>query len=100
MPQKAGTLGAAGGPEGLRRTKIIATLGPASESEPVLRRLIAAGMNVARLNFSHGTRAEHGRTIRMVRRLAREARACRQRPAKRGLASAHLPGEPAARRSS
>jgi len=73
MPQKAGTPGAAGGPEGLRRTKIIATLGPASESEPILRRLIAAGMNIARLNFSHGTRAEHGRTIRTVRRLAREA---------------------------
>ena len=60
-------------PERLRRTKIIATLGPASEPEPVLRRLIAAGMDVARLNFSHGTRAEHGRTIRVLRRLAREA---------------------------
>ena len=58
--------------EHLRRTKIIATLGPASEPEPVLRRLIAAGMNVARLNFSHGTRPEHGRTIRLLRRLARE----------------------------
>jgi pyruvate kinase len=61
--------------ERLRRTKIIATLGPASEPEPVLRRLIAAGMNVARLNFSHGTRAEHGRTIRLLRRLARETEA-------------------------
>ena len=60
-------------PERLRLTKIIATLGPASEPEPVLRRLIAAGMNVARLNFSHGTRSQHGRTIRLVRRLAREA---------------------------
>src|SRR5215472_2636812 len=59
--------------ERLRRAKIIATLGPASEPEPVLRRLIAAGMNVARLNFSHGTRSEHGRTIRLLRRLAREA---------------------------
>src|SRR5579859_2646810 len=58
--------------ERLRRTKIVATLGPASEAEPVLRRLIAAGMDVARLNFSHGTRAEHGRTIRLLRRLARE----------------------------
>jgi pyruvate kinase len=57
----------------LRRTKIIATLGPASDSEPVLRRLIAAGMDVARLNFSHGTRAEHGRTIRRLRGLAQEA---------------------------
>ncbi|MHB8730865.1 MAG: pyruvate kinase [bacterium] len=58
--------------ERLRRTKIVATLGPASEAEPVLRRVIAAGMDVARLNFSHGTRAEHGRTIRLLRRLARE----------------------------
>jgi pyruvate kinase len=58
--------------ERLRRTKIVATLGPASEAEPVLRRLIAAGMDVARLNFSHGTRAEHGRTIRLLRRLERE----------------------------
>ena len=60
-------------PHPLRRTKIVATLGPASEAEPVLRRLIAAGMNVARLNFSHGTRAEHGRMIRRLRALAREA---------------------------
>jgi pyruvate kinase len=57
----------------MRRTKIVATLGPASETEPVLRRLIAAGMNIARLNFSHGTRAEHGRTIQRLRRLAHEA---------------------------
>src|SRR5215467_6239767 len=56
-----------------RRTKIIATLGPASESASVLRKLIHAGMDVARLNFSHGTHAEHGRTITMLRELAREA---------------------------
>ncbi len=57
----------------VRRTKIVATLGPASEEDAVLRRLLGAGMDVARLNFSHGTRAEHGRTIRRLRRLAREA---------------------------
>ncbi|HLW49052.1 MAG TPA: pyruvate kinase [bacterium] len=73
MTERAGARGAAQRPEGLRRTKIVATLGPASESEPVLRRLIAAGMNVARLNFSHGTRAEHGGTIRRLRRIAGEA---------------------------
>jgi pyruvate kinase len=60
-------------PVRLRRTKIVATIGPASEAEPVLRRLISAGMNVARLNFSHGTHAEHGRTIKLLRRLAAEA---------------------------
>lgn len=57
----------------MRRTKIVATLGPASAEEAVLRRLLAAGMDVARLNFSHGTRAWHGRTIRLLRRVAREA---------------------------
>jgi len=56
-----------------RRTKIVATIGPASRAIPVLRRLLDAGLDVARLNFSHGTREEHGRTIRDLRRLAREA---------------------------
>jgi len=55
------------------RTKIIATLGPASADDQVLRRLLAAGMDVARLNFSHGTREEHGRLIGRLRRLARGA---------------------------
>jgi pyruvate kinase len=74
MPETAAApRGMIRGPERLRRTKIVATVGPASESEPVLRRLIAAGMDVARLNFSHGTREEHGRTMQRLRRLAREA---------------------------
>jgi pyruvate kinase len=55
-----------------RRTKIVATLGPASEGHPVLRRLIAAGMDVARLNFSHGTHTQHGKAIAMLRALAHE----------------------------
>ena len=55
------------------RTKIIATLGPASSDDQVLRRMLAAGMDVARLNFSHGTREEHGRLIGRLRRLARGA---------------------------
>ncbi|MDH4180221.1 MAG: pyruvate kinase, partial [Armatimonadota bacterium] len=46
-----------------RRTKIVCTIGPASFSRRVLERLVRAGMDVARLNFSHGDQAQHGRTI-------------------------------------
>lgn len=53
----------------LRRTKIIATLGPASDKEDVLEGMILAGMNVARLNLSHGTHEDHARRISMVRNL-------------------------------
>jgi len=53
-----------------RKTKIVCTLGPASESEAVLRRMIDAGMDVARLNFSHGDLTGHKRSLDMVRRLA------------------------------
>ena len=52
-----------------RRTKIVCTLGPASDGD-ILPRLFAAGMNVARLNFSHGTRAEHGARIKRLRELS------------------------------
>ncbi|MCL6518790.1 MAG: pyruvate kinase [Armatimonadetes bacterium] len=51
----------------MRRTKIICTIGPATESPEMLRRLAKAGMNVARLNFSHGTREGHGRLIQEIR---------------------------------
>ena len=51
----------------MRRTKIVCTIGPASDSEDLLGKLIDAGMNVARLNFSHGTHEEHGATIRRIR---------------------------------
>ena len=47
----------------MRKTKIVCSIGPASESEEVLRGLCLAGMNVARLNFSHGTYEEHKRRI-------------------------------------
>jgi pyruvate kinase len=54
----------------LRRTKIVCTIGPASSSEETLRAFIGAGMNVARLNFSHGTQDDHARVIERVRRLS------------------------------
>jgi pyruvate kinase len=53
-----------------RRTKIVATLGPVSRHERVLERLLEAGMDVARINLSHGTTAEHEESIGAVRRAA------------------------------
>ena len=55
-----------------RKAKIVATIGPSSQEEPVLRRLIEAGVDVARLNFSHGTHAEHQEKIERIRRLSTE----------------------------
>lgn len=55
-----------------RKTKIVATIGPASESTAVLKSLILAGMDVARLNFSHGTHEEHLRKIKEIRRLSEQ----------------------------
>ena len=55
-----------------RQAKIVATLGPASSSEPVLAKLIVAGVDVVRLNFSHGTHESHRELIRSVRRIAAE----------------------------
>ena len=51
----------------MRRTKIVCTLGPAGSSRAELDRLVAAGMDVARVNFSHGTHAEHAEVIRLIR---------------------------------
>ena len=57
-----------------KRTKIVATIGPASRDRATLRALVDAGLNVARLNFSHGTHEEHGATIADIRAISREAR--------------------------
>ncbi len=56
----------------LRKAKIVATIGPASQDEAVLTRLIEAGVDVARLNFSHGTHEEHAGKIKLIRRLSAE----------------------------
>jgi pyruvate kinase len=56
----------------MRRTKIVCTIGPASCSDKILAGLIRAGMNVARLNFSHGDHAFHRRLIRKIRRFERK----------------------------
>jgi pyruvate kinase len=52
----------------MRRTKIVCTIGPASSSAEALDRLVTSGMDVARLNFSHGSHAEHAEVIRRIRR--------------------------------
>lgn len=56
----------------LRKTKIVCTIGPASESIDMLKKLINAGMNVARLNFSHGDHDEHAKRIENIRRASKE----------------------------
>ena len=57
---------------GTRRAKIVATLGPASSTPEMFRRLMRAGLDVARLNFSHGTHSQKADLIAMVRRIAAE----------------------------
>ncbi len=56
----------------MRKTKIICTIGPASESEGVLKEMCLAGMNVARLNFSHGTHEEHKAKIDTLKKVREE----------------------------
>jgi pyruvate kinase len=56
----------------LRKTKIVATIGPASDSPDTIKEMIAAGMNVARLNLSHGTYKEHHARLTRIRDAANE----------------------------
>ncbi|SFJ26176.1 MULTISPECIES: pyruvate kinase [unclassified Bacillus (in: firmicutes)] len=56
----------------MRKTKIVCTIGPASESIEKLEQLIEAGMNVCRLNFSHGSHEEHGLRIKTIREAAKK----------------------------
>ncbi len=56
----------------MRKTKIVCTIGPSSESLENTKKLISAGMNVARLNFSHGDYEEHGNRIKVIRQASQE----------------------------
>lgn len=56
----------------MRKTKIVCTIGPASQDEEILRELMKAGMNVARFNFSHGNHESHGMMLERIRKISRE----------------------------
>ena len=56
----------------MRRTKIVSTIGPATQDSDTLRSLIEAGATTLRLNFSHGTHDDHQRSIRLIRQLSFE----------------------------
>ena len=65
-----GTDDGIGGMTHSRRAKIVATLGPSCSTPDIFRKLVRAGVDVARLNFSHGSHAQKGELIRMVRDVA------------------------------
>ena len=56
----------------MRKTKIVCTLGPASDTEEIISAMADAGMNVARINFSHGTHEEHAKKIAMIKKIREE----------------------------
>ena len=78
-----------------RRAKIVCTIGPASDTEEMMRELMLRGMNVARLNFSHGSHEDHARVIRRLRKVAGELGPHHLHPA--GPARAEDPHRPAER---
>src|SRR5208283_4818718 len=59
-------------PLGRVRTKIVATLGPASKDPAVIRKLVEAGVDVFRLNFSHGSHDEHTATLKAIRKIGED----------------------------
>ena len=59
------------------KTKIVCTIGPATNTPESIKNLILSGMNVARLNFSHGTHEEHEKVITMIRDVASVKPSCR-----------------------
>ena len=61
-----------------RATKIVATIGPASSSPEILLQMMQAGLDVVRLNFSHGTADDHRQRAEMVREAARRVGRCRE----------------------
>ncbi|HYE00467.1 MAG TPA: pyruvate kinase, partial [Alphaproteobacteria bacterium] len=56
----------------LRQTKIVATLGPSSSSKEMIRTLFETGVDVFRLNFSHGAQEDHGKRLAMIREVEQE----------------------------
>ena len=60
----------------MRKTKIVCTIGPASSSEEIFKRMCLSGLNVARLNFSHGTHEEHIEKFNMIKIVSRGGRLC------------------------
>ncbi len=58
----------------IKKTKILATVGPASDSIEVLEKLIKAGVNVFRLNFSHGTHEYHSNTLKKIREASKNVK--------------------------
>ncbi len=55
-----------------KKTKIVCTIGPASENPEMIKKLVNEGMNIARLNFSHGSYEEQGARVKMVRDVSKE----------------------------
>src|SRR5512138_450036 len=59
-----------------RKAKIVATIGPASQSKEVVEKLVQAGMDVARMNFSHGTHEQHAERIALIRKVSERLGIC------------------------